>query len=115
MKKIFTILAIITSILAIILSVLPISNLAVFPAIAALIFGSAAFYLSKQAGKVKKIVQFTLLLTIASLSIITYKAIFNKTEVGNTEDMVEKETESQQEAIEELEELDIELEDIEIE
>ncbi|MEP1489480.1 MAG: FUSC family protein [Algibacter sp.] len=110
MKKIFTILAIITSVLAIILSVLPISNLAVFPAIAALIFGIVAFYLSKKTGKVKKIVQFAFLLTIASLSIITYKAIFNKTEVGDTQEMVEKETESQEDAIEELEGLDIEIE-----
>jgi predicted membrane protein len=115
MKKIFTILAIITSVLAIILSVLPISNLAVFPAITALVFGILAFYLSKKTGKVKKIIQFTFLLTIASLSIITYKAIFNETEVGDTQEMVEKETESQEEAIEELEELDIEIEDIEIE
>lgn len=115
MKKIFTILAIITSGFAIILSVLPISNLAIFPAIVALIFGVVAFYLSKQEGEVKKIIKFTFFLTIASLSIITYKAIFNKTEVSNTQEMVEKETESQEAAIEELEELDIELEDIEIE
>lgn len=115
MKKIFTILAITTSVLAIILSVLPISNLAVFPAIAALLFGIVAFYLSKKTGEVKKIIQFTFFLTIASLSIITYKAVFNKTEVGDSQEMVEKETESQQEAIEELEELDIEIEDIDIE
>lgn len=115
MKKIFTILAIITSVLAVILSVLPISNLAIFPAIAALIFGIIAFYLSKKTGEVKKMVQFTFLLTIASLSIITYKAIFSETEVGDTQDMVEKETESKEEAIEELEELDIEIEDISIE
>lgn len=115
MRKIFTILATIASVFAIILAVLPISNLAIFPAIAALIFGVVAFYLSKQEGEIKKIIQFTLLLTIASFSIITYKAVFNTTEVGNTQEMVEKETESQEAAIEELEELDIELEDIEIE
>lgn len=108
MKKIFTILAIITSILSIILSVLPISNLAIFPAIAALIFGVIAFYLSKKTGSVKKIIQFSFLLTIVSLSIITYKAIFNKTEVADTQELVEKETKSEEEAIEELEGLDLE-------
>lgn len=115
MKKTFTILAIITSVLSIILSVLPVSNLAIFPAIAAIVFGVIAFYISKQAGEVKKIIPFAFLLTIASISIVTYKAVFNKTEVANTQDMIEKETESQEAAIEELETLDLELEDIELE
>ncbi|WP_203255689.1 FUSC family protein [Hyunsoonleella ulvae] len=113
MKQVFTILAVIASALTIIFSVLPISNLAIFPGITALIFGLIAFYLSKKTGKVKKIIQFSFLLTIMALGLTTYKAIFTKTEVGNTEALVEKETESKQEAIEELEELD--LEDIEIE
>ncbi|MEW4924548.1 FUSC family protein [Algibacter sp. 2305UL17-15] len=113
MKQLFTVLALITSILAIILSVLPVSNLAIFPAIAALVFGLIAFYLSKKTGQVKKIIQFTFFLTVISLSITTYKAIFNKTEVGNTETLDEKEAESKEEAIEELEELD--LDDISIE
>lgn len=113
MKRLFTILAIIASVLSIILSVLPASNLAIFPGAAALIFGLIAFYLSKKAGKVKKIIQFSFLLTIMALTITTYKAIFSTTEVGNTEAMVEKEEESKEEAIEDLEEID--LEDIEIE
>ncbi len=113
MKRLFTILAVIASVLAIILSVLPISNLAIFPAAAALIFGIIAFYLSKKAGKVKKIIQFSFLLTIMALGLTTYKAIFNKTEVGNTETLVEKEEASKEEAIEELE--DLELDEIDIE
>ncbi|GAL79907.1 hypothetical protein JCM19274_2579 [Algibacter lectus] len=54
MKKIFTILAVIASVFAIIFSVLPISNLAIIPAVAALIFGLIAFYLSKKQEKLKK-------------------------------------------------------------
>lgn len=113
MRQLFTILAVIASILAIIFSVLPISNLAIFPGIAALIFGLIAFYLSKKAGKVKKIIQFSFLLTIIALGLTTYKAIFTETEVGNTEALVEKEAESKEEAIEELEDLDLEEIDIE--
>lgn len=116
MKKVFTILAIIAAFLAIILSVLPVSNLAVIPSIAALVFGGLAFYLSKKTGQVKKIIQFTFFLTIAALAITTYKSIFTETEVTNTEVLEEKEIKSEAEAIEELEELDIddsELEDIE--
>ncbi len=113
MKKIFTILAIITSVLAITLSVLPISNLAVFPAAAALIFGLFAFYLSKKSGQVKKIIQFTFLLTIIALAITTYKAIFTEVEVSNTKELINKEAESKEEAIEDLEELDLEELDME--
>ena len=115
MKKIFIILAIMASIFAIILSVLPISNLAIIPAIAALVFGLVAFYLSKKTGEVKKIIQFTFLLTIMALVITTYKAIFKETEVANTEILEATEIKLEEEAIEELEDLDIEdIEDIEI-
>lgn len=107
MKKAFTILAIIASVLAIILSVLPISNFAVLPAVAALIFGSIAFYLSKKAGEIKKIIQFSIILTILALAVTTYKAIFIKTEVANTEVLDAKETQFEEEAIEELKGLEI--------
>ncbi|MEN3322343.1 FUSC family protein [Mariniflexile soesokkakense] len=118
MKKIFTILTITTSILATIISVLPISNLAVFPAALAFIFGVTAFYISKKTGEVKKIIQFSFLLTACALSIVTYKAFFIKTEVVNTKILNEKEAQFEEDAIEELENLDIEsseFEDIEIE
>ncbi len=118
MKKVFTILAILASVLAIILSVLPASNLAIIPAIIALICGLVAFYLSKRTGEIKKIIQFTFFLTIIALGITTYKSIFNTVEVANTEDLEKKEAKSEEEAIEELNELDmdeIEIEDISIE
>lgn len=111
MKQVFTIIAFIAAILAIIFSVLPISNLAIFPAIAALICGLIAFYLSKKTGSIKKLIQFSFFLTIIALSITTYKAIFTTTEVGSTQELAEKEETSKEEAIEELEGL--ELEDIE--
>src|SRR5690606_8141628 len=113
MKQVFIILGFIAAILATILSVLPLSNLAIFPAIAALIFASIAFYLTKKARNVKKIIQFTYLLTITALSITIYKSVFTKVEVADTEELIIKEEASEQEAIEELEELDLENIDIE--
>ncbi|SEQ49201.1 hypothetical protein SAMN05421824_1795 [Hyunsoonleella jejuensis] len=113
MKQLFTTLSVIASIFAVILSVLPVSNLAIFPSAVALIFGLIAFYLSKKTGKVKKIIQFSFLLTIMALLLTTYKAIFNETEVGNTEILAETEEASKEEAIEELEELELEELDIE--
>ena len=118
MKKLFTNLAILASVLAIILSVLPASNFAIIPAIIALICGLVAFYLSKRTGEIKKIIQFTFFLTIIALGITSYKSIFNTVEVANTEDLEKKEAKSEEEAIEELNELDmdeIEIEDISIE
>jgi predicted membrane protein len=123
MKKLFTILAIIASILAVILSVLPVSNLAIVPAIAALLFGLIAFYLSKKSGEVKKIIQFSFLLTIMALAITIYKAVFTETEVANTEVLEATEIKLEEASIEELEGLDFEeidiqdtdLEDISIE
>ena len=108
MKRLFTILAVISAFFAIVFSVLPISNLAVFPAIAAFLFGLIAFYFSKKTGEVKKLIPFTFFLTICALSITTYKAIFNEPEVINTEVFEEKSTQSEEEAIEELEGLDLE-------
>lgn len=107
MKKLFTILALIAALIAIIFSVLPISNLTVFPAVLALVFGLIAFYLSKKTGAVKKIIQFTFLLTIIALFITIYKAIFTETKVTNTENLEATETKLEEEAIEELKELEI--------
>ncbi len=107
MKKVFTILAFIASALAIILAVLPISNLAIIPSIAAIIFGVIAFYLSKKTGEPKKIIQFTLLLTIVALALSGYKAFFTTTVVANTDVIDAKEIQFEEEAIQELEGLEI--------
>jgi tellurite resistance protein TehA-like permease len=113
MKKLFIILGLIASVLAIILSVLPLSNLAFFPAIAAFIIGLAAFYFSNKEKSSKKTIQLIFLLTIIALSISTYKSIFNTNEVGNTQELQEREKESEENAIEELEDLDLDELDIE--
>jgi tellurite resistance protein TehA-like permease len=113
MKKLFVVLGILASVLAIILSVLPLSNLAFFPAIAAFIFAIIAFYISNKENSSKKTIQLIFLLTIIALSVSTYKSLFNTVEVGNTEELQEREKQSEENAIEELEDLDIEDIDIE--
>lgn len=115
MKKLFTILALIASIVAVIFSVLPISNLAILPAIFSLVFGVIAFYLSKKKGSIKKIIQFTFFLTIAALALTTYKSIFTATEVVDTKLIEAKETKLEEESIKELENLDIEIDESELE
>lgn len=105
MKLLFSILGLISSILAIILAILPMEKLAIIPAIAAILFGLIAMYLSKNESK--KLIKFIFLVTIISLAIITYKSIFSgEAKVNLDENFIEKNQESEEKAIEELEELD---------
>ncbi|WP_242095034.1 FUSC family protein [Aestuariivivens sediminicola] len=113
MKTLFIILAVITSILSAIFAVLPISNLAVIPAILAFAFAFAAHYMSKKEGEVRKIIPFTFFLTTIALMLSLYKAVFIASEVTQTESLEAKEIQLEEEAIDELEELDLEIEEIE--
>lgn len=115
MRRLFIVLGFVASILAVILAVTPLSKIAYLPAIAALIFGLVAFYLSREKQYPKKSIQLIFLLTIISLSISTYKAIFEVVEVGNVESLEQREQESEEQAIEELNDLEINKEDNDIE
>ena len=107
MRLLFIILGLISAILAVILAVLPLSNFAFFPAIAALIFGVLAFIKGRQENKPKHTVQLIFLLTIISLALATYKSVTSTTEVGNTEQLEQRAQDSEEDAIEELNDLDI--------
>lgn len=109
MRRLFIILGFITSILAVVLSVTPLSKISYIPAIAALIFGVIALYFSRQKQYPKKSIQLIFLLTIISLTITTYKSVFDVAEVGNVEGLELKEKESEEKAIEELDGLDLDV------
>lgn len=111
MRKLLIILGIIAAVLAIVLSVLPLSNLAYFPAIAALLFGLIAYYISNKNNQPIKTIQLIFLLTIIALSISIYKSIFHTVEIGNTEELQIRELKSEEKAIEDLESLDIDLDE----
>lgn len=121
MRRLFIILGFIAAILTVILAVTPLSKLAFLPAVAALIFGLIAFYISRKQNNPKKSIQIIFLLTIISLGITTYKAVFETTEVANVEELEIKESESIEDSKDILETLDLEdvdlegLEDIELE
>lgn len=100
--------------MAVSLSVTPLSKIAYLPAIVALLFGAFALYHSRQKQYPKKSIQLIFLLTIISLTITTYKAVFTVAEVGNVESLELKEKESEEKAIEELEGLEIENSDLEM-
>lgn len=107
MKKLFIILGFITAILALILAVTPLSKIAYIPSVVALICGVLALVTSNDKQKGKKSIQLMFLMTIIALALTTYKAVFNTVEVGNTEQLEEKEEQLEEESIEELEGIDI--------
>ncbi|MGG5488027.1 FUSC family protein [Gaetbulibacter sp. PBL-D1] len=116
MRKFLVILGFIAAILAVVLAVTPLSNIALIPAIVALILGLAIFYLSKKQNQSKKVVQYIFILTIVSIGITTYKSVFNEVEVGDTEELQERADESVEDSKEILEDLDIEeIDDIDME
>lgn len=108
MKKLVTILAIASAVIAVLLAILPVSNLAFIPASCALVFGGIAFFQLKKENGSKHVVQLTFLLTIIALSLATYKSIYSKTELGDTQKLEQRDKVSKEEAIEELEDIEIE-------
>ncbi|OUR90881.1 FUSC family protein [Flavobacteriales bacterium 34_180_T64] len=112
MRKLFIILGFITSIIAVVFAVTPLSNLAVAPGLMALVCGLVVLFYSKKQVKSRKVIQYIFLLTIIALTITIYKAVFNTAEVGDIQKFEETEKVSEEEAIEDLEGLN--LDDIEL-
>jgi predicted benzoate:H+ symporter BenE len=110
MNALFRILGLLSAVVAVILSVLPLSNMAFIPAIAALVFGLIAFLMARQQQEPRKSIQLIFILTIIALSLATYKSIFNESEVGSTEELQQTEQKSQEEDLEDLDLEDVDLE-----
>ncbi|MBO3098590.1 FUSC family protein [Gelidibacter pelagius] len=108
MRSLFIVLGFIAAVLALILAVTPLSQIAYLPAVAALIFGFIAFYISKRKQLPKKTVQLIFILTVISLVLTTYKSIFNTAEVGDLEELELKKEASIEDSKEILEGLDME-------
>lgn len=107
MKKLIIILGFIAAILAVVLSVTPLFKLAIFPIVFALICGIILIYLSNKKNIRTKAIQYIFLLTIISLCFTVYKSVFLEAEVGDVEQLDKLEDKSEEEAIKELEGLDI--------
>lgn len=104
MKTIISILALISSILALILAILPTEKIAIIPAVIAFALALAALFLNKQGGK--KLIKFTFFVTIVALVLITYKSLFSsESKITDDQDFIEQNDESEKNALEELEDL----------
>lgn len=107
MRKTAIILGFIFSIIAVLLAVLPFSNFAFIPAIIAFILGIIAFLKSKAEGTKKHTIQLIFLLTIIALALATYKSIYTTTEVGDTEELEQRDEDSLEDSMDELEDIEI--------
>lgn len=112
MKTLFSVLGLIAALLAIILAILPLETIALIPAAIALVFVLIGFFIAKNEGK--KFIKFTFILTLLAFALIIFKTIFSgESEVKIDQEFIEKNQESEEKAIEELENLE-ELDNFEV-
>ena len=111
MRKATLILSLICAILAIILAILPLYKLAFIPAVLALVFGIISFIKSRKDNQNTHVVQVSFLLVIIALGLSTYKTLFTVQEVGNTEELEQRDKKNEEKAIEELNDLEIDIEE----
>ncbi|MFC0604216.1 FUSC family protein [Winogradskyella pulchriflava] len=107
MKKLFIILGFIAAIIAVILAVTPLSNLAVFPIVVGFISGLVILFLSKKDNVKTKTIQYIFLLLIIALGLTIYKSIYYTSEVGDTEQLEERDKKNLEDSKEILEDIEI--------
>ncbi|MDT0552295.1 FUSC family protein [Urechidicola vernalis] len=111
--KLFAILGIIGAILGLIFSFLPISNLAIFPAAVGLILGFIAFNSAKKQGQNFNFPRIVVILALFAIIISVGKQLFTDNKVEIDTEFIEKEKQSEEDAVKELEEELDELEELE--
>jgi len=107
MKKLFIILGFIAAILAVILAVTPLSNLAVAPIIIAFICGLIVLFISRKQNTKTKTIQYIFLLVIIALALTIYKGIFSTAELGDTEQLEQRDEDNLEDSKELLEDIEI--------
>ena len=107
MKKLFIILGFTSAVIAVILAVTPLSNLAIIPILLGFICGALILYLSKGEKQKPKSIQYIFLLVIMALSLTIYKGVFVSNEVGDVEQLEQREEENLEDSKEILEGLEI--------
>lgn len=111
--KLLAVLGIIGAILGLVFSFLPISNLAIIPAAFGLLFGFIAFKAAKKQQLNFKFSRLVVLLALFAIIISIGKQLFTENQVKVDTEFLEKEKQSKEDAVKELEEELDELEDLE--
>jgi len=107
MRLTLIIISIISAILGLALSILPFGSIAILPIAIAFISGVLAFKISRKEGKNNNIVKVIFIVVIVSLGLTIYNSL-NTNEIIEDKESITKENESEEDAIEELESLEIE-------
>ncbi len=110
---ILSIFGIIGAILGLLFSFLPISNLAIFPAVLGLILGLIAYLSAKKQKLNFSFARIVVLLALLAIIISMGKQLFTEDEVKADTEFIQKEKQSEVDAVKELEELDDELDELE--
>lgn len=105
-KKLFIILGFITAILGVVLAVTPLYNLAVAPVIIAFICGIVIFFVSKKENTKTKTIQYIFLMVIIALALTIYKSINATSEIGDTEQLEQRDEDNLEDSKELLEDID---------
>lgn len=107
-----SIFGIIGALLGLLFSFLPISNLAIFPASFGLILGLIAYLSAKKQQLNFSFARIVVLLSLLAIIISMGKQLLTEDEVENDTEFIQKEKQSEQDAVKELEDLDDELDDL---
>ena len=107
MRQLLTILGFICAILGLALSILPFNKLALIPLSLAFILSLIVMRQVKNENKSTLPLRIVLLLTIVGLFLSVYRTIFDTNEVAQIEESIEREKQSEEDAIKELEDIEI--------
>lgn len=106
-KKLIITLGFIAAVLAVVLAVTPLSNLAVLPIIVAFICGLLIVFMSKKDKTKTKSIQYIFLLVIIALALTIYKSVYYTSEVGDIEQLEQRDEENLEDSKELLEDIEI--------
>lgn len=104
--KLFAILGLIGAVLGLLFSFLPISNLAVFPAIIGLFLGLIAFSSAKKQGLSFAFPRVVVIVAALAIAISVGKQLLFKNKVVEDKEFIKNNDKSEQDAVKDLEELD---------
>ena len=107
MRVLLVVIGIISSILGLALSILPFGNIALIPIIIAFVTGLLAMNMIKKEQGNNLIIKIIFLLAIIGLGMTIYRAVFDQNVVEDNTESIERDKQSEEDAIEELEVLEI--------
>lgn len=107
MRLVVTTLAILSAIIGLTLSILPFGTIALLPIILAFILTFIAYKMAQKEKANTKFVKVIFLVTIVAFLLSLYRIAFDENIVENDIETIEKEKQSKEDALEELEDLDI--------